>query len=716
MLDRLARLCQRRPRPIAALAALAAALALGLGASVPERLYPYSAADPESDSSRATERVHAAIGLDPDAGLVALVETARPVRSEASRVRVERIADRIFLDPAVAFVTTYWSDRDATMVSRDGHATFVIVHFATLSDRAQQRAAERLRERLGDEAGVSLGGEAAGNADARETVTADIARAQLLAFPLLLLLGFWFFRGVVAAALPLAVGAIAIAISLLGLRIVNAVLPVSVFALNLVLGLALALAVDYSLLMVSRYREEIARSGPGEEALRRTMATAGRTVLFSALVIGAALSALLVFPQRFLYSMGIGGALVATTAGVTALAFLPALLALLGERVNALSPPRLRRAIAGAARPASTGGWHRLSRLAMRRPAAVATLSGAFLIALGVPFLHARFVPADVGVLPTEVESRQVGEALADRFPPNLTLPLYLVLDRPAKGEAGGFAAAVRELPGAARVDPPIPLDGRTSLIPVSSRSAPLSPQSEDLVRAVRAIPAPFEVLVGGRAADFIDQRAGISERLPLALALLCATSLLLVFLMTGSALLPLKAVAMSLLSLGAAFGVLVFVFQEGRLESLLGYASPGGLELSMPLVLLAVGFGISADYGVILLSRIAEAHDAGASNRDAVALGLERSGRILTAAALLICVALGALATSRIAFVKELGVGVALTVLIDATVVRALLVPSLMALLGRWNWWAPRPLRRLVSQRPFRGSPGGRRSWRGPR
>jgi len=333
----------------------------------------------------------------------------------------------------------------------------------------------------------------------------------------------------------------------------------------------------------------------------------------------------------------------------------------------------------------------------MRRPAAIAGLSAAFLIALGIPFLHARFIAVDTTVLPANAESRQVREALSDRFPANLTLPLFVVLDRRANASARRFASAIGELPGARRVDPPVPLGERTSLIRVSPPPDPRSERSGDLVQAIRATPAPFEVLVGGRAADYIDQKQSIAAHLPLALALLCGMTLVVVFLMTGSALLPVKTVAMSLLSLGAAFGVLVFVFQEGRLESLLGYKSPGGLELSMPLVLLAVGFGVSADYGVILLSRIKEAHDAGASNRDAVALGLERSGRILTAAALLLCVALGALATSRIAFIKELGLGIALAVLIDATVVRALLAPSLMALLGRWNWWAPAPLRRLL-------------------
>ena len=711
MLDRLARLCQRRPRRVTIAAALVAAVSLALGVSAIDRLYPYSAADPASDSSRAAALVHEEIGLDPDAGLVALIEPGVPVRSEASREFVDRIANRIFLDPAVAFVTTYWSHHDEAMISRDGRATLVIANFATLSDRAQQAGAERLRRELRGRPGVRIGGAAAANVDVKDTVTTDIRRAQLIALPLVLLLGFWFFRGLVAAALPLGIAAVGMSVSLLGLRIANAITPTSVFALNLVLGLTLALSVDYSLLMISRYREEIARHGPGEEALRQTMASAGRTVLYSALIIGAALSSLLVFPQRFLYSMGLAGGLVALAAGGAALVLLPALLARLGERVNSLSPARLRRAAAAEARPADAGGWYRLSQFVMRRPAIIALLCTAILLTLAVPFLRARFAAVDATVLPADAESRQVRTALDRRFPPSLSLPLFVVLGESARSPATHrFVAATRRLPAAARVDPPIPIEPRTSVVRVFPAGGPRSESSEGLVRAIRATPAPFEALVGGRAAEFVDQKSGISARLPLVLALLCGATLLLVFLMTGSAVLAAKAVATSLLSLGAAFGALVFIFQDGRLESLLGYESAGALELSMPLVLLAVGFGVSTDYGVILLSRIREAHDAGATDREAISRGLERNGRILTAAALMLCVALGALATSRIAFIKELGLGVALTVIIDATIVRALLVPALMTLLGRWNWW-PQP-----ATRPLRESPRGYRSWRGPR
>ena len=331
-----------------------------------------------------------------------------------------------------------------------------------------------------------------------------------------------------------------------------------------------------------------------------------------------------------------------------------------------------------------------------RRPVPVAAATTAALALLALPFIGARFAAADTRVLPAEVESRQVRDSLNNRFPPNPSLPTFIVVESPADGGLGNFTAAIRGLSRVARVDPPQPIGEGRRLITVVPRGDPSSAQSEELVHEIRSLDAPAEVLVGGRAADFVDQKESLAAHLPLALVLLCATTLITIFVMTGSVVLPVKAVAMSLLSLTAAFGALVLIFQDGRFEALLDYQSSGALDLAQPLVLLAVGFGVSTDYGVILLSRIKEAHDGGVPNREAIALGLERSGRIVTGAALLLCVAIGAFATSQIVFLKELGLGVALAVLIDATIVRALLVPSLMELLGAWNWWAPAPLRRL--------------------
>jgi putative drug exporter of the RND superfamily len=705
-----------RPRVVLAIAGATTAAALAFGVLGLDRLHPYSAADPDSDSVRAAERVYEEIGIDPDAGIVALIDLPAGPDSQRSQDRVDDVAKRIFLQHGIGFISSYYTTGDRSMVSRDGTKSFVVAFFETLSDRKQQLAAERLRDEFADDPGVSFGGEAPGNVDVASIVREDIAVAELIAFPFLFALGFWFFRGFVAALLPLAVGAVATAVALAGLRLANELTDISVFALNLVLGLTLALSVDYSLLLVSRYREELAARRDRAEALRATVASAGRTVVFSSTAIAAAMAALLVFPQRFLYSMGIGGIVVGAAAGAAALLVLPALLAVLGERVNALAPAPLQRIAARQARPETEGGWYRLARFVMRRPAPIAVGCAAFLIALGIPFLSARYTPVDTSALPDGTESREVRETLEADFPPNLTLPLFAVLDGASEREADAVAGQIRELSGANRVDDPRRVGG-ARMIEISPRDGPRSEGAQGLVEQIRALPVPGELLLGGRAADYVDQQESIAAHLPLALGLLVVPTLLVLFAMTGSVLLPIKAVLMNAFVISAALGLLVLVFQDGRFEGLLGYESLGALDLSQPLVLLAVAWGISTDYGVFLLARIKEARDAGRSNDDAVALGLERTGRVLTAAALLICVALGAFSTSQIAFIKELGLGLAAAVLIDATIVRALFVPSLMALLGRWNWWAPAPLRRLhdrLSRSPLRSMPRSGR--RGPR
>jgi RND superfamily putative drug exporter len=419
-------------------------------------------------------------------------------------------------------------------------------------------------------------------------------------------------------------------------------------------------------------------------------------VLFSSLTVAAALASLLIFPQKFLYSMGVGGAMVALLAAAVALVVLPAVLALLGERVNSLSPKRLRRAAEDDARHEARGFWYRLSRFVMRRPARVAVLSAAFLIALGLPFLGVKFTSVDATVLPKDSPAHVVDTTLRANFPPGRTTPIVVAAHTRSLPAAGQFARRLRSVAGVAAVAPPRAAGPGLARIDVFTPGSDLSEKSQAVVRRIRDLRAPFDVGVAGRTAAFVDQKASLVSHMPIALAWLAITTFAVLFLFTGSVILPLKALLMNALTISAAFGLLVFVFQDGRLEGLLGYVSQGALESSQPVVLFAVAFGLSTDYGVFLLSRIKEARDAGVPNREAVAVGLERTGRIVTAAALLFCVAIGAFATSRIIFIKEVGVGTALAVLIDATLVRALLVPSLMELLGRWNWWAPEPLRRL--------------------
>jgi RND superfamily putative drug exporter len=522
--------------------------------------------------------------------------------------------------------------------------------------------------------------------------------AEMLAFPILFLLSLLFFRSGVAALLPLMIGGLAIVGTFLMLRLANEVVDISIFALNLTTGLGLGLAIDYSLFVVSRYREEIAKSGPGMDAMRRTMNTAGRTVLFSSLTVAAALASLMVFPQRFLYSMGLGGALVAVLASTIALTVLPAVLALLGNRVNALSPAFLQRRAQRDATETESGFWYRLSRFVMRRPIAIAVVTALVLLVAGIPFYSLKFTSVDAQVLPESASARQVDNVMRAEFPPFRDTPVLAVVENAKPAALAAVGREIAGVDGIGAVQPPVQLQNGDAVIQAYQGSSYISDESRNAVKDIRALPNPDGsiVLVGGAAAHFVDLQSSLESHAPIALAIVIIATLIVLFLMTGSVILPVKQLVMNALNLSATFGILVFIFQDGRLEGLLDYRGQGALEQTMPILLFAVVFGLSTDYGVFLLSRIKEAHDSGIENSEAVAVGLERTGRIVTAAALLFAIAIGAFATSQIIFIKENGVGTAIAVLLDASLIRALLVPSLMELLGDWNWWAPRPLRRL--------------------
>ena len=450
--------------------------------------------------------------------------------------------------------------------------------------------------------------------------------------------------------------------------------------------------------VVSRYREEIATFGPGAQAMRRTLNTAGRTVLFSSITVAVALASLIVFPQRFLYSMGIGGLLVALLAASIALTVLPAVLALLGNRVNALAPAFLQRRAERDATSTESGFWYRLSRLVMRRPIGIATVTAAILIVLGIPFYSLKFTSVDAQVLPESASAKQVDNVMRAEFPPFHDTPNLLLVERATPSSLAPISREVSNVKGIAKVQPPQQLANGDAVILAYSDNSYISDRSRDAVKQIRDLPSPAgsTLLVGGAAAHFVDLQHSLETHAPIALAIVIVATLIVLFLMTGSVVLPVKQLVMNALNLSAVFGILVFIFQDGRLEGLLDYRGQGALEQTMPILLFAVVFGLSTDYGVFLLSRIKEARDNGASDSESVAIGLERTGRIVTAAALLFAIAIGAFATSQIIFIKENGIGTALAVLIDASLIRALLVPSLMELLGHWNWWAPKPLRRL--------------------
>lgn len=652
----------RRARWIVAATTAFAVVSLALGGTVVSRLDSGTAqfADPGSESFRAFRLLQRATGVEPDPGIVALVRRGDPSAVQA----------RIGADPEIA---------RATVVER-----FVFGFYRHGLDARSEAATKRLRAAFARDPGVVLGGGAVAGQEIDRTVRDDLTRAELIAFPLVLLLSFVVFRGFVAALVPALVGAASIGATLLGLRAIVEVMGVSVFALNLVTGLGFGLAIDYSLLVVSRYREELERHGHTPAALRATLRSAGRTVTFSALTVAAAMASLAVFPLPFLYSMAVGGALVAVAALLVSLVALPAFLHLLGPRVDALAPRRWQRAPTG-------GGWAKLASAVMRAPGIVAGIAGGVLVALALPTFGLNFTGADAISLPKSASARQVADALTASDLRGVASPVNVVL----RAEPTGVQlAVVREQPGVTGVRGPVAAGGlwRVDVVP---RADSLSGATQRLLRQVRRI-FP-DGLVAGRAAAFADQRSSLASRLPWALGLLGLTTLALLFFFTGSVVLPVKALVLNVLTIGGAFGILVLVFQHG-----LGVR---GLEQTQPVLLGAIAFGLSTDYAVFLLSRIKEARDRGETNAVAVASGLERTGRIVTAAALLFCVAIGAFASSRLVFVQELGVGTAAAVALDATIVRAFLVPALMAILGDWNWWAPGPLRRLHARLPLAGA-----------
>jgi uncharacterized membrane protein YdfJ with MMPL/SSD domain len=680
---------------------LAVTLVLLVGAaaasvSIFDAVKPYGFDDPDSEGPRGYERYEDATGTTATPDIVALVEPGGDVRSAQARDEVSDVVLDLGEIHGVARVTPPDLD-DPSSISSDGRATLVLGYIdADVDDPTE--VGEWAAEELGDRPGVTVGGTAVASNQINEQTAEDLARVELFAAPVLLLLCFWVFRSVVAALIPVAVGAVAIAGALAGMRGLAELVDIDVFSVNIVTGLGLGLAIDYSLFVVSRYREELERLGPGEEALRATLQTAGRTVVFSGAIVAMALAALLVFPQQFLYSIGVGGSLVALLSTLVALTVLPSVLAVLGPRVNALAPPQRRPAT--REERFARGAWYRLAMFVMRRPISIAIASAAVMIAAGIPFLNTEFTLADARLLPEERSSREVEDTLRERFSPGRASPMIVIVDAPPGSETEAALrpriAAASQLPDVERVVGPRSLGEAAVEVQVTARIDPLSDRAQALVGEVRAIEWPYPTLVSGRAADLADQKDSLRDHLPIAVAIIVLTTFVAIFLMTGSLVLPVKAMVMNVLTISAAFGIIVLVFQDGRLEGLLDYTSQGALDTSIPVLLFAVAFGLSTDYGVFLLARIKEAHDAGAPNREAVATGLERTGRLVTAAALIFAVAIGAFVASELAYIKEIAIGLAVAVLLDATIVRALLVPALMALLGKWNWWAPAPLERL--------------------
>jgi uncharacterized membrane protein YdfJ with MMPL/SSD domain len=699
-LDRLTDVSCRRTGWVLLLGLAAAVAATIFGAPVVDILKDRSDfEDPASESVSARTAIESATGVTPDVGLIAVVRTPAGVDSPRTDRRLAQIEAAVRADPDVGSVTGYRSTRDLAFVSRDGRSTYLVASFRSGLELDDDDVAARVARRLERFDEVVPGGRPLAGDEIADRVTTDLKHAEMIAFPLVFLLSLWLFRGLLPALLPPLIGAITIVGSLLALRAANAVSPLSIYALNLVVGLGLGLAIDYSLFMLWRYREELTRHGHGREALLRTLRSAGRAVLFSAVTVAAALASLLVFPQRFLYSMGIGGALAALIAAAVALLILPALLHVLGPRLAAASP----KAVAA---PTAPTRWGRLAREVTGRPRLAAVAAMAILLALAVPATRVEFTGVDARLLPPDAKSHQASELLERDFIAARSAPIYVALrgGLDARPDMRRYATALRGVDGVAEVSDPRHAGRDVWRLDVVVDAPPLSDAAQEAVRDVRAVPVSRPAQIGGQAAGFVDQQRSLADHLPVALVILALTSFTVLFRLTGSVVLPVKALLTNLLSAAAALGVLVLVFQDGRLTGLLDYTSRGALDATQPVLLFALAFALSTDYGVFLLARVKEAHDAGHSDRVAITIGLTRTGRSITGAALLFCVAIGAVATSQVVFIKELGVGTAAAVIIDATIIRVLLVPATMMLLGRANWWAPRLLRRFAAPAATRG------------
>ena len=727
MLERLGRLAVRWRAAILALALAGAGIAGAAGGGVAGELTTsggFVLADQESaQAAAALERLF----NQHNPNLILLV-TAKNGSVDDPDVAAEAAAltQRLAREPGVTQVTSYWNlGRPEALRSQDRRQALVMARILGSDDAAMERVAAiapRFQQE-GPATAVQVGGTARLFLELSEQVERDLVRAESISLPITLLLLVLAFGSVVAGGLPLVLGILAILGNFLLLRGLARVTDISVYALNLTFAMGLGLAIDYSLLLVSRYREEL-RSAPPHEAVVRTVRTAGRTVLFSAATVIASLAALLVFPLGFLRSMGLAGIGVVAIAALAAVAVLPALLAVLGRRVDWLQVLPERRAAGG-----SGGFWHRTATVVMRRPLPIALVVTGLLLALGAPFLGIRWGIPDDRALPATASSRQVMDAIRERFPAMEAGALSVVAEhagdpRALAGALDRYAAALSRLPGAARVEaatgsyaagrriaPPGPAArrftaGGATWLSVVPAVEPISPDGEQLVRDVRALAAPFEVRVGGPSAELLDQREAMFRQVPLAAGLIALATFVLLFLLTGSVLLPLKAAVLNLLSLTATFGSLVWVFQEGNLAGLLDFTPGGTIEITMPVLMFCMAFGLSMDYEVFMLSRIKEEHDRRGDTVSAVAAGLQRTGRIVTQAAALLAVVFIAIGTSEVRYVKMLGLGMALAVIVDATLVRALLVPAAMRLAGRANWWAPRPLRRLHERFGLREAP----------
>ena len=689
MFERLARSLFARRRAALALSLIALVVLGSIGTLLFSRMQTGGYSDPGSDSARVWSVLQEDFKVEaPSVVLIVDSQSGNAVSNTAAATEVERAVKN---SPGVARTVSFWSSGNRPeFLSKDGKAGYLFVYLKD-SPSIDETSAALQKEFDGDRGNLHIYATGFGvfSSSVNNLVKSDLAKSESIAIPISMLLLVIVFGSLVASGMPMLVGLFAIMGAFFGVWVISLFSDVSIFALNLITGLGLGLGIDYALLMVNRFREELHAGKSVEESVVRTVATAGRTIFFSGLTVAVTLGSLLVFPQYFLKSFAYAALTVVVMAVIATLIPLPAMLAILGHRIDKAVVRK------SSITPKEHGAWSRIARGVMHRPVRVAVVALLFLGVLILPLKGVLFSQVDERVLPASNKAAIAAQVEQERFAGAVANPIQFLIPKDAKSDQ--YLAAIAQTPHIVSVTPSAQTDKYTQ-VQVVSDIPPRTPEGEKQIQQLRAISAPTGTLIGGVAADYADSQGGIKKKLPLVVLWIIITVLLLLFAFTGSIILPFKAILLNFLSLGATVGAMKWVFVDGHLGWLVGsFTNTGTLDTSMLVLVAVTTFGLSMDYEVFLLSRIKEEHDAGKGTIDSVAIGLQRSARIITAAAALLAIVFASFVLSGVTSIKMLGFGVALAILLDATLIRALLVPALMRLFGERNWWAPQWMKRFT-------------------
>ena len=696
MFEKLGHFLVRRRKAVLAGFIVSTIAAGVVGSLVLARLEGRGYSDPNSDSSKAATYLTDTFKVK-DPAIIFIVDAGKSVSDPAVAAEVAPIEADLRSMPDIAKTLSYWSAGGAKqLMSEDGNAAYLFIYGDEADPTLLSGLASDLRKKYDGQVGnlrIYVGGIATFNDAINKRISSDLKFAEAISIPLTFLFLLFVFGGLIASAMPVIVAVSAILGAFLILYLISLVTGVSIFALNLVTGLGMGLGIDYSLLMVNRFREELHAGKSVEESVAQTVKTAGRTVFFSGITVMISLAALTFFPQMFLKSFGYAGVSVVAIAILGALIPLPAILALLGNKIDKFVVRK------SAIVPKEDGRWAHTARYVMKRPVAVVVLSLLILGTLASPIKDIVFSQVDTRVLPASDKAAIAAKVGQDKFPGEQANPVEIVIPNGTTKmvEINSFVSDLANVPGIINIGAPETVGSDVRIAAIHSMSA-RSPEAENMIIKIRELKVPEGTLVGGVAADYADSQIGIAKKLPLALGWIAIGTLLLLFMFTGSIILPIKALILNLLSLSATLGVMTWIFIGDNLTWLVGsFTNTGSIDTSIVILIAVVAFGLSMDYEVFLLSRIKEEHDAGHSNIESVALGLQKSARIITAAAVILSVVFAIFVTSGVTSIKAMGFGVAFAILLDATLVRALLVPALMRLFGERNWWAPKALKRFT-------------------